>query len=444
MLPNLLPAQISVYFNRSIDSTLALPGNVASGDQDFAEITLGYLGEAEHSVDMAMYNLSVESIVEGLIAAKERGVKVRVIGHVENIKNARFERLRSEGILVHSNPEAPDGERQGLMHNKFFVIDGRPGISPNNIPTVITGSWNATVNQTWVDPNNIVVIEDREVAEAYLTEFEEMWGSSGDLPNIAAARFGNTKLNNTPHEFTLSNGVRVALWFSPSDQTSSRIVAVLETGQTSIYTANLTFTYNELSTALRNQAEQFNADIRCIIDNVDDLGSDYNFLRGFAETFDWQDTAIFHHKYGIVDAVPIGSGSAPAVITGSHNWTSSAENFNDENTLIIYNEEIANQFLQEFAVRYREVGGNRVFMNSLSVNEIEDALRLHIWPNPASGFVVVAGEAGGRLSIADLFGRIFRVYEVEAGALRLDLSELPEGVYFMSIGAVKEMIRIVR
>ncbi|MCP4075596.1 MAG: hypothetical protein GY744_05380, partial [Gammaproteobacteria bacterium] len=42
-------------------------------------------------------------------------------------------------------------------------------------------------------------------------------------------------------------------------------------------------------------------------------------------------------------------GSAnPVAITGSHNWSASAESINDENTLIVYDANIANQFHQEF------------------------------------------------------------------------------------------------
>ena len=66
-------------------------------------------------------------------------------------------------------------------------------------------------------------------------------------------------------------------------------------------------------------------------------------------------TGFLHHKYAIVDAEPLGY--TPYVITGSHNWSSSAENRNDENTLIIQDDGTANYYLQEFAARYYEAGG---------------------------------------------------------------------------------------
>ena len=65
---------------------------------------------------------------------------------------------------------------------------------------------------------------------------------------------------------------------------------------------------------------------------------------------------ILHHKYMLIDAD--SSESEPIVITGSQNWTTSAEDVNDENTLIIHNAQIAQQYLQEFIARYRETGGD--------------------------------------------------------------------------------------
>ena len=54
--------------------------------------------------------------------------------------------------------------------------------------------------------------------------------------------------------------------------------------------------------------------------------------------------------------------SPPYVITGSHNWSSAAENDNDENTLIIQDLNIANQYMQEFKQRYNDAGGTGEFI----------------------------------------------------------------------------------
>ncbi len=96
-------------------------------------------------------------------------------------------------------------------------------------------------------------------------------------------------------------------------------------------------------------------DIKGVIDQENTTGSQYSFLQTFAEM--WGATSpTQHHKYAIIDASY--SEKQPVVITGSHNWSNSAENDNDENTLIIFDPMIANQYLQEFKKRYNEAGGN--------------------------------------------------------------------------------------
>jgi len=66
-------------------------------------------------------------------------------------------------------------------------------------------------------------------------------------------------------------------------------------------------------------------------------------------------TGLLHHKYAIIDADnPLLEN---IVVTGSHNWSSSAEVANNENTLIIHNKKVANLYLQEFKARYLEAGG---------------------------------------------------------------------------------------
>jgi len=49
---------------------------------------------------------------------------------------------------------------------------------------------------------------------------------------------------------------------------------------------------------------------------------------------------LMHHKVFIIDE--------KTVIFGSYNFSQSAEERNDENVIIVYNEAIAQQFMQEF------------------------------------------------------------------------------------------------
>ncbi len=97
--------------------------------------------------------------------------------------------------------------------------------------------------------------------------------------------------------------------------------------------------------------------VRGVLDADDpDSGGDFNLLEqnGVDVHLD-PNPGLLHHKYAIVDAE--FPNSEPWVIVGSHNWTASADGTNDENTLLIQDARIANLFLQEFAARYYEAGG---------------------------------------------------------------------------------------
>ena len=58
-----------------------------------------------------------------------------------------------------------------------------------------------------------------------------------------------------------------------------------------------------------------------------------------------------HHKYAIVDYAQ--GSTTPLLITGSHNWSASANSIHDENTLLIYDHTLANIYYQEFSARFQ-------------------------------------------------------------------------------------------
>lgn len=64
-------------------------------------------------------------------------------------------------------------------------------------------------------------------------------------------------------------------------------------------------------------------------------------------------SSTLHHKYAVIDAEY--ADSDPVVITGSHNWTYSANNINDETTLFIHDMNLAKLYAAEFNSRYCEL-----------------------------------------------------------------------------------------
>ena len=76
---------------------------------------------------------------------------------------------------------------------------------------------------------------------------------------------------------------------------------------------------------------------------------------------------------------------------------------------------------------------------SSALQEVESTREFVVYPNPISGFVTVEFEAlqeHSLLRIADLGGRVIKTFDLSAGteSVRLDLRDLPSGVYTLMIG----------
>ncbi|TAK52691.1 MAG: choice-of-anchor D domain-containing protein [Bacteroidetes bacterium] len=346
--------QINVYFNKSVNTSLAY-GEDALGNQDLISKLVARINAAQFSIDACLYSLSANSygdvVANALVAAKNRGVSVRFIGEYDNIGSSHSI-LTGSGIPVINDKYDVTWNGQGLMHNKFVVIDYRGG-DPEDV-WAWTGSWNVTQQGTASDRQNSIEIQDVAVAGAYTTEFNEMWGSSTITPNSSNSRFGGRKTDNTPHRFNV-NGVPIEVYFSPSDKTTSQIQNTIGKAQSSLGAALLTFTRSDLASAVITK-KNAGKKARILMDNNTDTGNQFaNLQTNSVDVHLAGGSGLLHHKYLIVDAEnPIGT---PYTLTGSHNWSNSAENSNDENTMIVQDARVANLYLQEFAARYYEAGG---------------------------------------------------------------------------------------
>ncbi len=436
---------MNVYFNKSVDQGLAW-FHPASGNQNLLSRLLPHLRSARRSIDVALYSLSGspgDSIALALADALHRGVKVRVICENDNRNTVAFSNIAYVGIPLITDAFDPANAGAGLMHNKFFIIDARGG-SPDSM-WVWTGSWNPTDPGTNDDYQNSVEIQDAALAGAYTLEFNEMWGSSIDVPDASASRFGARKTDNTPHRFVIG-GRDVECYFSPSDRTTSHIVSTVAGAGHSVAFDLLTLTRYDIAAALVAR-KTAGVKVRGLLDNSSDQGSQYSYLVGQGIDIHLKagTTGLLHHKYGLVDAENPAWG--PAVITGSHNWTSSAENSNNENLLIIHDGDIANQYLQEFAARYYQFNGTDSLL--VGVRRQPPAVPLTTaldqnYPNPFNPTTAISYQlaAGGHvmLRVYDILGRIVATpvdgYEtVGAYTFRFDASRLASGVYFYRLTA---------
>ena len=349
---------INVYFNFPVDTTVAIPGNSANGNVNFKDKLIERINLATYSIDLALYSFSsMPEVADAIILAKNRGVKVRVVydhRYPDYPVQNSMQTLISNDIQVSQRP--PDTQVfPGIMHNKFFIFDARDTIPTND--WLWTGSWNVTSTElNW--KNNVIEINDPSITSAYTAEFEEMWGSNSDTLNTSNTKFGNQKADNTTHSFNIG-GKEIQSYFSPSDGTTSKILAQIGSADYSIYLAQYVITRDDIRDAIISRYNSGMNDLRGVVDQIDASGTEFYSLQNYGEMFA-NPSPTLHHKYGIIDASY--SESEPITIMGSHNWSSAAENDNDENTLIIKDVYIANQYMQEFKKRYNDAGGTGIFI----------------------------------------------------------------------------------
>lgn len=433
------PGTIEVFFTQSVDHSYALEGNEANGDHDVVSEVVALLDGAETSLDMAIYSLNIFSISQAVIAAHDRGVTVRFVydsshdqGEVAQIANA--------GVTVIDNGWG-DHPGAGIQHNKFIVVDAQDEDPSND--RVWTGSLNLIDTPSGYGihaKQNSVLIADQAMARAYTLEFEEMWGSSTMTPNPSQARFGGYKRNNTPHYFTVG-GRSVEAWFSQGDNVSQRIVDYLGEASESVYFCILSFTRNEIGYAMQDAMNR-GAAVRGLFDTQGDEFSEWTNLQTWgADIFTDAGSGILHHKYMLIDQEE--PGLDPTVVTGSYNWSNSAEYDNDENIVVIHDRLVANQYLQEFAQRYHDAGGTADFSGVDEPSAAPGSFAIEsVHPNPFNPGTTVrfalpsAGEA--TLRVFDLLGRQVAVEELGrlgAGSheSRLDLSAAASGLYLVRV-----------
>jgi phosphatidylserine/phosphatidylglycerophosphate/cardiolipin synthase-like enzyme len=274
---------------------------------------------ARLSVDVAAYSLSLNSVRNALLRAHDRGATVRVVMESSNMDRSDPQILIEEGIPVIGD------NRDGLMHDKFIIIDKSE---------VWMGSMNFTDGGAYDDNNNLMRIRSTKIVENYLTEFEEMFNDDLFGPDIAA---------QTPNPTLTIDGARIDTFFSPDDGVLASLVPVLETAQESIYFLAYSFTSNQLGEIVRQKAEA-GVTIAGVMDDEQirsNQGTEYDPFRqaDLDVRIDGID-GLMHHKVFIVDE--------KIVVLGSYNFSQNAEERNDENLMIIYDPVIAEQFVFEF------------------------------------------------------------------------------------------------
>jgi len=316
------PSWLQVYFTNPNP-----PDQVGNGIDQFVVLEIN---NAQKTVDVTSFDLNLPSFVNALVAAEERGVQVRVVydgkeGNQtldanQSPTGQEFDAipiLQKAGIKL-----VDDGRSNGLMHDKIIIVDDR---------ILFMGSWNMSYNDTFRNNNNLLRITDPTLIANYQAKFNELFVDQ---------RFGTKAEVGAQTPQLNIDGVPVLNYFSPVDHVTDKLVALVNGAQKSVRFIIFTYTDHDLANAMIGRF-QAGVDVAGVIENRGaSQGALVPLTCAKVPVKVDGNKYTMHHKVIVIDD--------SIVVTGSFNFTKSADTINDDNVIVIYDAGVARQYLDEF------------------------------------------------------------------------------------------------
>lgn len=137
---------------------------------EIKERILGEIDRCSESIDIAVVNITSVDIVNALVRAKERGVKIRIV-----IDRKRF---LTKGILSEHCKENKFAVRvliqKGIMHNNYAIFDSQ---------LLVTGSYLWYERTSRFNCENVIFMDEMPVLMKYQKEFDRLF-YKGIVPSL--------------------------------------------------------------------------------------------------------------------------------------------------------------------------------------------------------------------------------------------------------------------
>ena len=137
--------------------------------ESVADVITGLLHETTRSIDGALYRFNHPGLAQAMEAAAQRGVRVRLLVDGNKYRESRSTQELLAGALLPFRLAFGRQGRGSKMHHKFVVLDQR---------TVLTGSYNWTLESEDENQENILILRDPYSVHAYSEEFEALWSEA--------------------------------------------------------------------------------------------------------------------------------------------------------------------------------------------------------------------------------------------------------------------------
>ncbi len=124
-------------------------------------LLVDHIKKAKESIDVQVYSFTSYPIASALKRAYDRGVKVRVIADKSNFKSKYFSFVP---YMIKNHLPVYKDYRLNIAHNKVMIIDHKE---------VETGSFNFTKAAQVKNAENMLIIDNKELAQAYEQNFQK-------------------------------------------------------------------------------------------------------------------------------------------------------------------------------------------------------------------------------------------------------------------------------
>lgn len=128
------------------------------------QLIMNLINQSQATLDVAIYNLSRESIIQALVEAQKRGVQVHIL--TDKTKVEKKSQIKALQALIDAGAMIKVNTFEGKMHEKMLIADRK-------IATV--GSFNYTDESSEDNDEVLVAIHDTNLAEQWTTIFNNMW-----------------------------------------------------------------------------------------------------------------------------------------------------------------------------------------------------------------------------------------------------------------------------
>ncbi len=417
----------SIYYNLSV---IRNPYSVYFENDTLVNKLVEFINGANSSLDICMYEVFNQDVVDALVQAHSRGVRIRVITDSTYYNRDGIFSLINAGIpVIHEG--VGQNSTNHIMHNKIVIRDFFDSDTTNDY--IWTGSFNAS-DELHVD--NVITIQSHALSNLFEREFNQMWGANTEEPDTQNARTGRRKSDVLSVHGVKLGEDSVYIYFSPQDSAIQNIIRLVNSAHSSIMYLIFSFTRSDLKDALIGAHER-GVDIRGVHeDNTRDddrLNTVFTALKNAGVDVYWAEVphgyTFLHDKVMIVDSL--------YVITGSMNWTQSANDDNDENIVIIKSRELAGIYLKKFWEVYN-------YSRLPHIDTYKHCAALHTFITKTGKLILMPQDLFGKekINIYDLEGRLVKGCSNRVDILDV-IKNLSSGIYIVKSKKHQKPHRII-